>query len=33
MDLQFTPEEEAFRVAVRSFLTDHLPPALATPSA
>ncbi|GAA3990109.1 acyl-CoA dehydrogenase family protein [Comamonas faecalis] len=29
MDLQFTPEEEAFRAEVRAFLKDNLPPALA----
>jgi len=29
MDLQFTPEEQAFRSEVRAFLKDHLPPALA----
>ena len=28
MDLQFTPEEQAFREEVRAFLKDHLPAAL-----
>jgi alkylation response protein AidB-like acyl-CoA dehydrogenase len=28
MELQFTPEEEAFRDEVRGFLADHLPPQL-----
>ena len=30
MDLQFTPEEQAFRAEVRAFLKDQLPPALAS---
>ena len=29
MDLQFTPEEQAFRTEVRDFLKEHLPPELA----
>ncbi|MGD9775230.1 acyl-CoA dehydrogenase family protein [Diaphorobacter sp.] len=29
MDLQFTPEEQAFRAEVRAFLQEQLPPALA----
>lgn len=29
MDLQFTPEEQAFRTEVQEFLKTHLPPALA----
>lgn len=30
MDLNFTPDEEAFRTEVRAFLADKLPPALAS---
>ena len=29
MDLNFSPEEEAFRTEVRAFLADKLPPTLA----
>ena len=32
MDLQFTPEEQAFRAEVRDFLKGHLPKPLAAKS-